>query len=233
MPEKREKTLSYRRAGWLDEIQGLTLERCLKDAHANLRTVEERTIVHSGHQTKSLKPRELSAGGIFLHLAVDTPGEYASVVPKGKPGAAELDLDVAEPPPDGEWLDADAFLFVRQNHVCLCSTGLRDAAIAAFIYDLFRKAELRRDATRFQLLKVADVSKLRLLHHQGVKEIELKATVFQATANYERRRSWVLPQNNLRSFIKSPMTIPAMDCRSFLRLSLIDAFPKTSKSAKS
>jgi len=39
------------------------------------------------------------------------------------------------------------------------------------------------------LLKVADVSKLRMLHQQGVKEIELKATVFQATADYERRKA--------------------------------------------
>jgi hypothetical protein len=189
MPDKREKTLSYRRAAWLDDIQNITLERCLRDAHQNLKTVEERTIVHSGHHTKSLKPRELSAGGIFLHLAVDTPGEYASVVPDGKPGDAELDLAVAEPPADGEWLDGDAFLFVRQNHLCMCSTGLRDAAVAAFIYDLFRKADIRRDAIRFQLLKVADVSKLKMLHQQGVKEIELKATVFQATADYERRKA--------------------------------------------
>ncbi len=189
MPDKREKTLSYRRAAWLEEGHGLTLERCLKDAHKNLTTVEERTIIRQGTHTKCLNFKETSAGGVFLHLTADTPGEFASVVPKAKPGDADLDLEIARPPPDGEWLDGDAFLYVRQNHLCLCATSMRDAAISSFIYELFKKAALRKDAIRFQLLKVADINKVRMLHKQGVKEVILKATVFQATSSFEKRKA--------------------------------------------
>jgi hypothetical protein len=139
----------------------------------------------------------------------DTPGEYASVVPKAAPDDSELDLQTASPPGDGEWLDGDAFLYVRQNHLCLCTTVMRDAAIAAFIYSLFRKAALRQDATRFQLLKVADVSKLRLLQRQGVKEVVIKATMFQATADYEKRRAHAYgilgaAAKQFKVFIKKP-----------------------------
>ena len=98
MPEKREKTLSYRRAAWLEEGHGLTLEKCLKEAHRNLKSVEERTVVYQGQHTKSLNFKEASAGGAFLHIATDTPGEFASVVPKAKPGVTDLDLRVASPP---------------------------------------------------------------------------------------------------------------------------------------
>ncbi len=209
MADKKEKTLSYRRAVWLEDAHGLTLEKLLKEAHLNLKTIEDRTIVHGGQHTKSIKPRELSSGGMYLHLTVDTPGEYASVVPKAEHGESELDLTVVSPPADGEWLDGDAFLFVRHNHVCLCSTGLRDAAVAAFIYSFFQKARLRQDATRFQLLKVADVSKIKMMHRQGVKEVQIKATMFQATSTWEKRQAHAYgilgaAAKQFKKFIKKP-----------------------------
>jgi hypothetical protein len=84
MADKREKTISYRRAEWLTNVpRGTTLESCLRDAHAKLKTVDERTIIRdNGQRIKSankLSPRD---GGFFLHIIADTPGEEASVVPK-------------------------------------------------------------------------------------------------------------------------------------------------------
>src|SRR5262249_13668434 len=151
MSDKKEKMISYRRAVWVDGVKGLTLEKCLREAHKNLKTIEERTIIQHGQHKKSVKPRDGSSGGMFLHITVETPGEYASVVPKAAPGASELDLTVAMPPADGEWLDGDAFLFVRHDHLCMCTTGLRDAAVAAFIYEFFKKAGVRKDSDKFTL----------------------------------------------------------------------------------
>jgi hypothetical protein len=128
---------------------------------------------------------------LYLHITADTPGETASVVPKVAPGTAEMDLKTQTPPPDGEWLDGDAFLHVSGDHVCFCSTGVRDGAINYFLHELFKKAKLRRDAIRFELMKAADISKLKLLHSQGVKEIEIRATLYKATAEYEKRKAHV------------------------------------------
>ena len=79
MAQKREKTLSYRRAEWLDPMpKGTNLELCLRDAHGALKTVDERTIVRDNGQcirsANKLAPRD---GGFFLHLTADTPGEEA------------------------------------------------------------------------------------------------------------------------------------------------------------
>jgi hypothetical protein len=169
VPDKREKTISYRRAVWLEGVHGLTLEKCLKDALRNLKTVDERTVIQHGQHKKCLNSKDGSSGGVFLHFAVDTPGEYASVVPKAPPGASELDLGIVEPPADGEWLDGDAFLFIRHDHMCMCTTALRDAAISTYLYDLFKKAEVRKDSDKFDLQKIADVTKLKMLHSQGVR----------------------------------------------------------------
>lgn len=136
-----------------------------------------------------MKTGDTTHGGLLLHVASETPGESTSVIPKVKPGISELDLKTEKPPADGEWLDGDAFLYVVGDHVCLCSTGLREGAIAYFIRELFKQAKIRKDAIRFELLKAADISKIRLIHSQGVKELQIKAALYLATAEYESRKA--------------------------------------------
>jgi hypothetical protein len=144
--DQREKTVSYRRASWLPEVSGITLEGCIRDAHLNLKTIDDRTIGFGGSLTRSAKQKNATPAGLFLHLTTETPGESASLVPHPKPRAQELDLRVEAPPGDGEWLDGDAFLYVRSDHVCLCSTGIRDGAINHFLHEFFKKAHLRKDS---------------------------------------------------------------------------------------
>jgi hypothetical protein len=192
MADKKEKTVSYRRAIWVDSVSGIDLEWCIREAHAKLKTVDERTIGYSGTLTRSAKQKNVRSdgnGGLLLHLVTDTPGEAASVVPKVPARSTDLDLKTEAPPPDGEWLDGDAFIFVKGDHLCFCATGMRDGAISWFLHELFKKAKIRKDSNRFDLAKAADVTKLRLLHSQGVKEIEIKAMVSRATAHYEKRKA--------------------------------------------
>jgi hypothetical protein len=189
LASKREKTVSYRRAAWFNGVQGITLERCIRDAHATLKSLQDRTIGHGGQLTKSAKQKNRSAGGLFLHITVETPGEATSIVPHAGPSASEIDLKTQKAPPNAEYLDGDAFLFVHYDHVCLCTTGIHDGAIAFFLYELFKKAKLRQDSVRFHFEKIADVSKLKLLHAQGVKEIILNAALYKATAEFTQRKA--------------------------------------------
>lgn len=189
MPSKREKTISYRRASWFQGAHGLTLEKCIRDAHAALKSVDDRTIGHGGQLTKSVKQKNNGPGGLFLHLTVETPGGATSLVPHVGPTAPDLDLKTQKAPSNAEYLDADAFIFVRNDHVVLCTTGIRDGAVAHFLYELFKKAKLRQDSIRFHFEKIADVTKLKMLHAQGVKEIELDAALFKATAEFAQRKA--------------------------------------------
>ena len=191
MAEKREKTLSYRRAEWLATVpDGTTLESCLRTAHNTLKTVEDRTIIRDSGQcirsVKKLAPRD---GGIFMHLTTDTPGEKASVVPKFKKETEELEIGIADAPEDAEFIDGDAFLYVNGDHVCLCTTGMRDGAVRQFLHEFFAKAKLDKKYSMFELMKAPKMDKVKMLKQDGVKQIWLGASLYQATTKYENRKA--------------------------------------------
>lgn len=186
MPARRDKTLHYRRAKWVHI--GQPLEAYIRQAVQQLPTAEDRTIEHGeDHFVRCLRTRRRQAGGIFLHLTADTPGEAASTVPKHL-NLADLDVGAAPPPQDAEFMDGDAFLFVRDDHVCFCSSGMRDGGIQYFLARLFEKANLGDNAPMFILDKIADADKLALIEECGVKEIVLNASVFEAVSLYNARR---------------------------------------------
>lgn len=228
---KRDKTVSYRRAEWLAEVKGLTLEKCLREALTNQKTIDERTIVAGNQQTRCAKHKPISAGGLYLHLTTETPGEAASVVPKVSPSADALDLKNMKPPTDGEWLDGDAFLYIRDDHVCMCSTAIRDSAVQNYLFELFKKAKLRKDSIRFQLMKAADITKLKMLHSQGVKELEIRGTLYQVTANYEKRKAHVSGGLGaigkfLKNHLKKPHDVTPDGLRVMLALKVDKRFGK-------
>jgi hypothetical protein len=189
MPKVREKTISYRRAEWFGGATGINLERCIRDAHKALKTTGDRYVFHGDQIARSAKHKDASAGGLLLHITTETPGEPASVVPKVSPTSEEIDLTTEQPPTDGEWLDGDAFLFVKGDHVCMCTTDIRDGAVKFFLYEFFKKAKLRKDSIKFDLMKIADMKKIKLLHSQGVQEIIVKAAMYKASNNYVRRKT--------------------------------------------
>lgn len=192
MAIQRQKTLNYRRAEWFGE--GTTappLEKCLRQALGSLKTIDERTIFRGGRNAKVAKQQDVSNGGLLLHLATETPGEAASVVPKMASTATELDLRTQNPPNDGEWLDGDAFVLAHDDHVCVCTTGLHENAIATFFHHFFEKAKLPPNFRNFLLMKVVDVGTLTILQQQGVQEIEIRGSLYKVTADYVRRRAHI------------------------------------------
>jgi hypothetical protein len=161
---------------------------CLKQCTDKLKTVDERVIVRPTGQHVKLASFKPSRGGYLLHFTADTPGEAASIVPKKAVTIDEIQVGTAAPPADAEFMDGDAFLYVNGNDVCFCATGLRDSTIRQALQDFFTLAGIRKDATQFDLIKIADVSKVKLLQSQGVAEIELRSTLSLATISYNRRK---------------------------------------------
>jgi hypothetical protein len=189
---QREKTLSYRRAEWFEQgTSAPPLEKCLRQALAQLRTIDERTIVRDGRNAKVAREQDAADGGLLLHLATETPGEAASVVPKVTSDAIALDLRTQSPPNDGEWLDGDAFILIHDDNVCLCTTGLHESAVANFFYHLLEKARQPRNYRDFYLIKAVDINALTMLQRQGVKEIEIHGSLYKVTADYVRRQTHV------------------------------------------
>jgi hypothetical protein len=188
MAEKREKTVSYRRAVWVKGAHSINLEMCITEALNKCTSLSDRTVARGNGQLVRLAAApEDGEGGRYLHLVVDTPGEAASVVPTNS-RAAELKVGTTPPPANMDFMDADAFAYVRGNHVCLCTTSMTDSTTRQFLADLFVRAKLRKDASEFDLLKVGDQSKLKIIQDEGVKEIDIKGTIYEATAHYNKRK---------------------------------------------
>jgi hypothetical protein len=186
---KKEKTVSYRRAEWLtDHSVSATLAAYIKLAATKLPDVGTRTFPRDNGQVMTLASLHAdSHGGYFLHITAETPGEAASIVPKRRV-TDEIEVQTTAPPPGAEFMDGDAFVYVRGNDVCLCGTAMQDTTVRYFFHEFFRVAKLKDDATQFELLKVANVDAVKFLQKQGVKEIELRAALYAATLNYHRRK---------------------------------------------
>jgi hypothetical protein len=188
--DKRSKTLHYRRANWIAEHPPHSLEEYVRQAHQKLKTVSERTVERGeGHFIRSLRPKARQAGGYFLHLTADTPGESASTIPKLLKDKAEAEVGIAAPPADAEYMDNDSFLFIRNDHVCYCSSGMRDPSIHYFLFSLFEAAGLGEAATQFTLDKIANAKKVSFIQAHGVKGIILDASLASASLEYGDRKA--------------------------------------------
>lgn len=184
-----ERTLSYRRAIWLDVlIEGENLEEFCKKALRKRNQIGNRRLVRAGGQrlfcNQHYTPR---SGGIFLHLVADTPGDHASVVSTLDDDKDLSEVRTARPPANREYLDGDIFLLVNGDNVCLCATALREAAAVEYFHFLFQEAELPDRSVQFDLEKIANVDKVRMIRRQGIKEIELDASLYEATMAHMNR----------------------------------------------
>jgi hypothetical protein len=72
MPEKRSKTISYRRALWFTPAQ--VFQDCITEALQKLKTVPERTILYGEQHVRCAKT-QATKGGLLLHLTTETQGE--------------------------------------------------------------------------------------------------------------------------------------------------------------
>jgi hypothetical protein len=126
--------------------------------------------------------------GHFLHITAETPGEPASVIPKATATATAVDVATTAPPPDTEFMDGDAFLYVRGNDICMCTTGMRVGGMEYFLKALFSAAKIRRDANQFEIMNALDAHKIEILQRGGVREIEMRGTLFRASVDYGKRK---------------------------------------------
>ena len=181
-----EKTLSYRRADWLEPPSGsATLESFLKQALTKLQTVGHTSVVRESGQVLSCAKREIRPrGGIFLHVTAVTPGGEASVISnKDTDAAAELDISVTPPPTDNDFVDGDVFLLVRKDSICVCSNAIRDGTIGHYFYKIFNKAKLIEQSTKFHIVNVANIDRVKFIQDHKLKSITLNASLYKASSD--------------------------------------------------
>ncbi|MBS3648152.1 hypothetical protein KEU06_05865 [Pseudaminobacter sp. 19-2017] len=190
MAKTRLKTVVYRRAVWVDgHDPKKTLEYYLRVAHRKLPKIGNRKFVRSdGQIIKGNKPKDNPGGGLLLHLVAGTPGDHASTVPAGDDDLEEFEVGITPAPAKKDYMDGDVFALVRNDHVFLCSTVLRDASFSTYCRELFKRAGINDGADKFELQNVGNVDKVKLIKAQGVKAVEMRATLYEASTSYIGRK---------------------------------------------
>jgi hypothetical protein len=72
-------------------------------------------------------------------------------------------------------------LLIRGNNVFCCGDRIRASGAASYLRQLFGRADLDPQSQAFELLPVADAKKMEMLQTEGVKQIDLDATLYAAT----------------------------------------------------
>jgi hypothetical protein len=179
-PESKSKKLFYRRASWRGDNK-LILEDLLKGAHDKFSTSGERMFAGS-HGTVIQGARYTSdpENGILLQIAASVPDQPTSAIKKPS-SAASSEIEIVPSPPGTDFLDGDAFVLVKKNHVILCQSGIRENTALKYMVDIINKFGLTREAAGLTLEKIAKSDKIKMLKAEGVKSIELNASLYDAS----------------------------------------------------
>ncbi len=121
-----------------------------------------------------------SGQGLFLHVASYVPNQPTSTIAKN-PRLKKSKI-YAEPAPDGEdYLNGDIFVLIKNNHVILCPSGARESVAELYINNIIDKHFNKNISNNLSFEAVAKVSKIRMIQEEGVKEIILNASLYDAS----------------------------------------------------
>jgi len=177
-PEFKNKKLYYRRAKWEGQAKK-TLQAYLSEAHDLLDTVGKRSFAIS-HGAEIRGANYKNDNGLYLQIASYIPGEATSIIDKNK--AAKQSNISAKPAPTGaDYLAGDVFVYINGNHVILCPSGAREKVVETYFWHILRAIDKKDMAKTFELDKVARTSKLRMIKEEGVDEIELNTSLYEAS----------------------------------------------------
>jgi hypothetical protein len=178
-PTHKNKKFYYRRAKW--DGQGKhTLEYILAAAHETLNNVGKRTFELSNGA--EIRGANFSINqGLYLQIASYVPGEATSIIEKSK--QTKNSNITAQTAPEGkDYLDGEVFVYINGNHVVLCpSANAREKIVETYIWHVLRTTDNKDIALTFELDKIAKTNKLRMIKEEGVKEIDLATSLYEAS----------------------------------------------------
>ena len=179
IPATKTKKFYYRRATWGNDCKHPTLEKLLRNSHEMYDTVGKRTFkIGSGSEIKCAHYSDDKPEHILLQVVGYVPGQPTSTVSK-KPNSKNSKVE-AEPAPDGkDYLDGDIFVLVRGNHIILCPSGVRESVADTYFRKILNKS--KNGTESLSLEKIAKTSKAKMIKEEGVKEIRLGASLYEAS----------------------------------------------------
>ena len=177
MNKTKNKKFYYRRAIW-DDAGKVTFETLIAEAHKKLPTLESRSFLLAGGNEIQGAVFDSRPEGFLIQIAYYSPGQATSTIGTDKTThSATIDAEAA--PPGKDYLHGDMFVLIKGNHVFLCPSSVRESVAEQYFYIVLNKLEMFPVGLR--LSKVAKSSKVKMIKTEGVKEIQLGASLYEAS----------------------------------------------------
>lgn len=232
MPAKlKNRTIYYRRVGWLDGSTQ-TLETYLIGAHQKLASANQRVFQYHEGEIFGLQNTHKKGVGSMFHVAEYVPHQRWTVVPFAS-GKSSQNTGIQAPPAEKNFMVGEVFFLVSGDHVLICPSGAREAVVEAYIHQVLRAVNLDDISGKFSLNAVADINKINMIKTQGVKSVEMNASLYEATTEYHARKDVreTLMHNLSRSFLSMFANDPNSELRDIstkenLQVKLLISFDK-------
>jgi hypothetical protein len=181
---EKAKRLFYRRASWTDQNKE-TLEKLLKISHDKFKSTFDRKFEGLyGNEIKCARYVIKKNVGLFFQIASSIPGRATSAI--DKPSSATINSDITEinAPEGKDFLDGDVFLLVQGNNVILIQSGARENVALYYLAQMLKKNSYEKEAMSLSFEKIAKEDKVKMIHDQGVKSVELNSSLFEASLRH-------------------------------------------------
>ncbi len=188
-PAVKPKALYYRRAEWKEKKEDKTLEAMLKEAHESYSTVGSRTFPGTnGTEMRGADHNPDDKKGIFLQIASYTPEQPTSTIEKAT-NKKRSAVEAQEAPEGKNYLDGEVFALVKDNHVILCPSGAREGLAQNYFLKILNQAGFDHVAASLNLDKIAKTSKINMIQKEGVKEVVLDSSLYEASLLHSKKNN--------------------------------------------
>ncbi len=180
-PPVKVKRLFYRRATWTNQEKD-TLESTLKICHENFKTTSQRTfkgLYGSEIQCARYLPKDKV--GLFFQIASYVPGQSTTAIEESSATSEKSDISEVVAPKGNNFLDGDIFLLVNRNNVILLQSGVRENVALNYMCQMLEKNAFKHALMSLEFLGIAKEDKVEMIQTQGVKAIELNASLYEAS----------------------------------------------------
>lgn len=212
MADTRIRTVSYRRAHWSNHLDfPRNLESYLIEALEECHSTTSRTFSYGDYHIQGIKTltSEIRTKSgqlipvLLLQIVKYEPDSQANTVHRPSREIDSSDIETEDPPEEKDWIDGDVFILVCQNHVLTCASNVRDTSAAKFIASLLLSSDNHLgNVIKFDKVGAAD--KIQLIQREGVKCIELGASLYETTLDWY--------QSEVKSTILKKLSDAIADC---------------------
>jgi hypothetical protein len=163
---------------------GATLQANLSAALIALVDLDGTSLLDSDHGFMRVNKNQITSGVTELKITSFMPQELATTVPIKLKDAAAPEAS-ASAPVDQAFKTSEYFALIKDNYIIGIGDGLRIEAVSRYLSNLSVQAGMPANHAAFEVTPVPNIDKLKVIQKEGVRSIELDATLHAATLQFQ------------------------------------------------